>query len=192
MTENIIFASGNTEKFYIAQSACRPYDITLVQQPSGVDEIQAEDPETVIRDKVKRVFEELNQPVIVSDDSWAIPALQGFPGPYMKSINQWLSMQDWLNLMKPYEDRSVILIQLLAYYDGTAVSVFQSELNGTFLREPHGNYGSPFQKVVTMSGDHGLSIAEVYDKGPQHDKREVTGCWNKFLNWYTAEIKQPA
>jgi hypothetical protein len=110
----------------------------------------------------------------------------------MKSVNQWLVALDWLSLMKPHKDRSVRLIQLLAYCDAKGITLFRSEMTGTFLADARGDYGAPFQKVVTMSGDHGFSIAEVYDNGAQHDKREVAGCWNKFLDWYTLEIKQPA
>lgn len=190
MAEKILFASGNAEKFRTAQVACKPYGIELMQRPSGVEEIQAEEPEVILRDKTLRVFEILKQPVIVSDDSWAIPALRGFPGPYMKNVNQWLEIQDWLNLMQPYKDRDIVLIQLLAFHDGKDITVFRSEMNGIFLPEPRGNYGSPFQKVVSMDGDHGFSIAEVYDKGAQHDARKVAGCWNKFLDWHTAENKQ--
>lgn len=187
MAEKLIFASGNLEKFHLAQTACKPYGVELIQMLSGLDEIQSEDPEMVIRDKTHRAYQKFKRPLIVSDDSWSIPALHGFPGPYMKSVNLWFKASDWLHLMEPYEDRRVVLAQLLAFHDEHGIRVFRSELPGTFLPEARGTYGSPAHKVITMQGDHGLSIAEVYDQGVNHDERDVNATWTKFLTWYTAK-----
>lgn len=180
----IIFATGNNEKFKIAHSICSSHGIELVQQPTEVDEIQSEDIDYILRDKAARAFEKLNTPVVVSDDAWSVPALKGFPGPYMKSIDHWFTPQDWLALMRNHEDQSITLIQQLAYHDGTECVVFRAEHPGRFLREARGVHGKTLQQVVSMDGDDGLSIAEVLASDRDHSQRDVSKGWRQFIDWH--------
>lgn len=185
---SVIFASGNAEKFNIAQAVCEPLGVTLLQKRFEIDEIQGEDSEVIIRDKAKKAFELANEPVIVSDDSWNIPGLNGFPGPYMKSIDHWFTPEDFLNLTRPLTDRRIILIQMLAYHDAERQYVFRNEHVGILLTEARGSYGKPLQKVVTMPGDKGLSIAEAYDRGTVRAERDVAAGWRDLVAWYKREV----
>jgi len=180
----LYFATGNKEKFAIAQAACRSYGVELIQQPLNIPEIQGEDPKTIVADKAARAFDVLGKPVIVSDDSWSVPALHGFPGAYMKSIDHWFSPQDFINLMQPYTDRRIILIGMLAYQDSQTHQTFRRDYTGQVLREPRGTYGRPIQKVIAMPGDNGLSVAEAYDHGANPSDREVADTWVLFMDWY--------
>lgn len=184
---SLIFATGNNEKFSIAQAACRPHGIELIQQSAGTEEIQSEDLEYIIRHKAETIFAKLGRPVIVSDDSWQVPALNGFPGPYMKSIDHWFTPQDWLDLMARHDDRRIILVQQLAYCDNNGCTVFRNEYTGHILPDARGNYGRTLQKVVTMPSDNGLSISEVYDRGVKHEGRDVIEGWRDFIDWYNEQ-----
>lgn len=184
---SLIFATGNDEKFGIAVAACRPAGITISQRKLDIDEIQGEDSELIIRDKTRKAFAIVQAPVVVSDDSWSIPGLRGFPGPYMKSINHWFTMQDFLNLTRPLADRRIILVQLLAYGDGSGQHVIRREHTATLLPEARGHYGSALQKIVAMPGDTGLSIAEAYDRGAVHAERDAALCWQDMTRWLAKE-----
>lgn len=185
--KEIVFVTSNTEKFQIAKTVCHKQGISLTQKSPHIDEIQSEDIEAVIQDKARRAFEIFRQPLVVNDISWAIPALKGFPGPYMKSINHWFGPEDWLHIMEPYKDRRIILIELLAYRNERACKIFRKEFTGKLLRDARGNYGNALHKVITMSGDNNLSVAEVYDKDVKYDEREVAESWIDFLSWYNKE-----
>lgn len=110
--DTLYFATSNQEKMLIAQTVCSKFNINVERASIDIDEIQGEDPVIIIQDKVRRAYEGLTKPVVVSDDSWDIPALNGFPGPYMKSINKWFNFDDFLRLMEGISDRSIILHQL--------------------------------------------------------------------------------
>jgi len=178
------FATGNAEKFEIAQAVCKTLGVTLEQARLDIDEIQGEDSTVIIRDKVRKAFAALKHPVIVSDDSWDIPGLHGFPGPYMKSIDHWFTPQDLLNLTRPLQDRRVILTQLLAFQDEQEQKIFRKEHEGTLLAEARGTYGNPFHKILAMPGDGGLSVAEAYDRGTIRAERDVAAGWQAFAAWY--------
>jgi inosine/xanthosine triphosphate pyrophosphatase family protein len=188
----ITFSTGNTQKFDIARAACAELGLDLVQNTYDIDEIQGEDPEVIIRDKAQKAFELVGGPVIVSDDSWNIPGLNGFPGAYMKSMDHWFRPEDFLNLTRPLTDRRIILIQMLAYQDAERYQVFRMEHVGELLPEIRGTHGKPLQKVVSMPGDNGLSIAEAYEQGTVHAERDTAAGWRELVAWYQQTILQTA
>lgn len=186
---SIIFATGNAEKFEIAHAVCMPLGIELIRTALDIDEIQGEDSEIIIRDKADKAFTLTGSPIIVSDDSWNIPGLRGFPGPYMKSMDHWFTPDDFLNLTRSLQDRRIILVQMLAYRDKHRLQIVRNEYVGTLLTEARGSYGKPLQKVVTMPGDSGLSIAEAYDRGTLvRADRDVAAGWRQLIAWHKQEV----
>src|SRR5262249_23869246 len=136
---SLVFVTGSAEKFKLAREICEPLGLALVQRSLNTDEIQNEDSEVIIRDKVRKAVALVGEPVGVSDDSWDLPGLRGFPGPYIKSIDHWFTPEDFLNLTRPLKDRRAILVQLLAYSHGTKEHVVRKEHTGTLLTESRGN-----------------------------------------------------
>jgi XTP/dITP diphosphohydrolase len=183
----LTFVTGNDEKFRIAQKVFAVRGINLTQQPIDIDEIQSEDAEKIVLDKVAKAYQALQRPVVVNDDSWAFPGLGGFPGPYMKSIVQWFTADDFLRLTSQLSDRRVILTQWIAYQDAYEQKTFEQVYTGTILKEIRGNYGLSFHKLISMPGDDGLSVAEAYDKGVEELDREVAKGWADFVGWYGAQ-----
>lgn len=184
--KDIIFSTSNSDKFEIGQMTCAPAGIHLIQKSVEIDEIQSEESENIVRDKADKAFSLLGQPLVVSDDSWHIVGLGGFPGPYMKSMNHWFQPEDFLRLTASLEDRRIVLVQLLAYKDAKQTKVFRQEYTCELLKEARGIQGAASEKVITMPGDKGLSISQVYDAGTNHNTRDAAGCWRSFITWYEA------
>lgn len=86
--KTIWLATGNKRKMGEARLACERFDITVKQIKLDIEEIQATDPIVISEYKAERAFEQIKQPVTVTDTFWNIPALNGFPGPYMKYISE--------------------------------------------------------------------------------------------------------
>jgi hypothetical protein len=103
----------------------------------------------------------------------------------MKSINTWFSPEDYLRLTLPLKDRSIYLVQWIGYTDGTIVRTFEFKTKGTLLKEIKGNYGSANHKLVSMDGDSGKSIAEIYDQGLNREDRAVSRNWHEFAKWFS-------
>lgn len=189
----VYFATSNQEKMLIAQTVCSKFDIKVERANIEIDEIQGEDPVIIVRDKARRAYEGLSKPVVVSDDSWDIPALNGFPGPYMKSINKWFKPEDFLRLMSGVQNRSIILHQLLVYYDGSTMKVFSNDINGKVIDRPRGkNDQSPNMTVIVLDQDNGKTIAEVFEQGKDGviDRYKTRpDVWHGFAEWYKSETK---
>ena len=184
----IYFATTNQMKIQIAQTICVDENITVKPVSIEIDKIQSENPELIIKDKVKRAYKLLGEPVIVSDDSWNIRALNGFPGAYMKSVNHWFTPEDFLRLMDGIDDRKVTIHQYLAYTNGKITKIFKNDLAGNVIHEAKGKDNkSPIATVIALDADNGKTIAQVFEQGNdaviERYKRRPD-VWHKFLNWY--------
>lgn len=181
------------EKFNHGKYAFNKHGIELVQIKLDIDEIQGEDPEVIIRDKARRAFEITQQPVIVSDDSWSIPGLNGFPGPYMKSINHWFTPDDFIRLTRDLNDRRIYLHQYVAYQDQRETVVFSHDFSGTLASSQRGEYGPPLMKVAQMEYDKGKTISEVYDEGngnsPERLDKDEGDVWQTLAKWYAEKVQ---
>lgn len=185
----VIFLTGNETKFTNAETACEKHGVHLKQASLKIDEVQNIDPEYVITDKVKKAFEALKQPIVVSDDSWEIQGLNGFPGPYMKDMNQWFTPQNFADLTRSLKDRRIFLHSRLAYTDGKEIKLFLRTFEGYLLPEPKGVAGPPSQKIISLNEDNGLSISEVYDQDLLNKDRDVHKTWDHFCKWYLSNTR---
>lgn len=181
--QSMTFATTNTIKFADAQAFCHDNGIKLQQAVIEIDEIQGEDPRVIVADKVKRAYEVLHKPVIVSDDSWKVRALKGFPGPYMKSMNSWLGVDDFLRLMEGINDRTIELHIHLAYYDGADLHLTEYIVIGELLSAPQGPQDIPWACLAAMQGDNGLSIAEAHEQHDNRAHRESAKAWQEIVDW---------
>lgn len=180
----LLCVTGNKDKFGHGQAAFRRYGLDLEQLMLDIDEIQGEDPEKIIEKKAEDAYAQVGKPLVVTDDSWSIPGLSGFPGPYMKSINHWLTPDDLIRLTKHLDDRRIYINQFVAYKDGHELVVFRHDIECELLREPKGIYGPSIMKIVSHVGDNGKSIAEMYDAG-QAPHRSDENAWYQLAKWYS-------
>lgn len=181
---SLTFVTGNPDKYITAVRVCAEHDLALEQASPDIDEVQSEDSEYIARHKAGSAFETLGKPVVVSDDSWSITGLHGFPGPYMKSMNHWLGTEDFLRLTAHLTDRSVILTQQLVYYDGSVQKLFSNQTRGAVLDEPRGPTEIPWASLVALDGDQGMTIAEVRSNNLAHSDRDVAKNWHDLIIWY--------
>lgn len=182
-----LFATSNGHKFELGKYFLKDYGIALQQHSIDIDETQSENAKQIICDKAHKVYNIVGKPVIVSDDSWDIPAFGGFPGPYMKSLNHWFTAQDFLDFMHCKTNRRIILHQYLCYADGIKTKVFSSQIYGTIGYEVLGNYGDPMMKVVMLDIDNGLTLSQTYDLGAQHKParfaHDTSNSWHLLAAW---------
>jgi non-canonical purine NTP pyrophosphatase (RdgB/HAM1 family) len=182
--KNIIFATGNNSKLLNARAVCSKYDIRVIQKTLEVDEIQSEDPEKVALDKANKSFSLANKPIVITDDSWSVLGLNGFPGVYMHSLNTWFKPEDFLRLTLPLTDRRIILTQILVYTDSRQQKIFTMHTEGELIKEIRGSSEHASHTITAMPGDNGLTIAEAYNQGVDRSQRQSAQIWHEFARWY--------
>lgn len=179
----ILFATGNDVKFRSGAAVCRQFGIRLKQLVLDIPEIQAADGEAVARDKALRAYEMTQKPVIISDDSWIVPGLNGFPGPFMKFVAQWLTPEDWLRLTTHLTDRRVILQQIVVYQDQNGQQLFATDIEGILLTEIRSlDSSSSSNSVVSLDGGK-TSIAEMAETKATLADIDAHTSWHDLCDW---------
>lgn len=92
--KKILFATNNQRKIREAMVACEKFDVEVEQVKLEIDEFQSNDPQKISKEKAEAAFLLVKKPVVVTDTFWNIPALNGFPGAYMKDVAEWLKPED--------------------------------------------------------------------------------------------------
>ncbi len=152
------FITGNQYKFEIGQKAMAGNEVELVMKSIDLPEIQSDSSEEVAKFSARWAAKELNGPVIVTDAGYYIPTLNGFPGPFIKYINQWLTPADLLHLMEGKTDRSVEVRACLAYCEpGQEPTTFTMTVRGQLATTASTAPG----EITTISR---LFIPEGHDK----------------------------
>ena len=180
------FITTNQEKIVTARRHLTPLGISFQETSLDLTEIQTTSVVDIVKAKAREAYEKIREPLVVSDHSWNIPALNGFPGPYMKYINEWLSTEDFLALTKRHDDHRIIKTEAVCFTDGTSTQVFTSDLEGVILETPRGN-GLPTMRVVSMRND-GKTVAECIEE--EIDITDEYRIWEEFAEWYKQNKKE--
>lgn len=182
--KQLIISTGNADKFLTARHVAEKLGIEVIQNNLDIIEIQHEDPEVIALDKAQKAYDIVKAPVVISDDSWSFEGLNGFPGGYMHSMNEWFTSQDFLNLTFPLKNRKVIFTQYIVYQDAHLQKVFTRTSTGTLLKEIRGTSSNPSLNITAMDSDGGLSIAEAVEKRINHDSHESAIVWSECMTWF--------
>ena len=186
----LIFATGNKKKIAEASDILNEFRIRFEAKNAEVDEIQHRDPLEITKRKALDMYNKLTPEfgdklkIVVHDTSWDIPALNGFPGGYMKDVLTWFSVDDFLNLMDGKKDRSAIAKDNIVYYDGEIMKVFSHNIPCVILTKPRGKCLSSWEKVCSSDGGN-HSLAENWENNftPTDDlKKQWQQHWIDFAN----------
>lgn len=154
----INYVTTNAYKFEIAKKVFEDEklrSIELLQSDLETPEIQADTAEEVASASAVWAANKLNCAVVVGDASLIIPALNNFPGPYMKYVNSTLAPDDLLLLMSNKENRSAAFIDCLAYYDPASMDyprTFISKTTGKISESSSIRSGSMIDRLFIPDG----------------------------------------
>lgn len=184
---SILFATGNSRKINEARATLAPYGMDVEPVKVTIDEIQHYDPAEITKAKARAAYAVTGCPVVVSDTSWSIPALGGFPGGYMKDVSSWWQAENWLDIMAKQEDKRILCLEHVAYFDGQNVRHFEEVYEGRFIDEARGRYHDEesFERVVILYGNK--TMAEQLADGEIASAGETLGHWQQFAEWFSAE-----
>lgn len=168
------------------------YGIEVEQRAAEIDEIQHHDPLKITEAKARVAYELIRRPLVVNDATWRIPALNGFPGGYMRYVGEWFAPEDFLNLMASKSDRTVFRDDVTAYFDGERYVAFTAQHRGEFVREAAVGFGPSINSVVAMDGDDGQTLSQVFTdrQGGRAVRVGNYADWQKFGKWYTENYKE--
>lgn len=113
--KSLVFVTGNPYKLEVAKKSLSLIDIEVIQEKLDTPEIQSTEVEEIAAYSAKWAAEKLGKPVVTSDAGYYVHALKGFPGPFIKYVNGWLSTNEVLRMMEGKIDRSAEVRICVAY-----------------------------------------------------------------------------
>lgn len=188
--QEIVFVTSNTGKVKALARRLDPQKYKVSQKDIDIPEIQANSAREIALYKAQYAFKKLSTPIVVQDSSFHIEELNGFPGPYIKYVNETLEPYGLLKLMKGVKNRRCYFELALVFIDsqGKAHTFVNAGAPGTLATEVYegdsANSWSSLWKIY-VSPKYGkplaaLSPEELKEKETsKDDKSEFT----QFINW---------
>lgn len=122
--KKIIFATTNPGKVAALANRLPKDKYEIVPMKLELPEPQANSSHEISEVKARAAFEQIRQPLVVQDSSFHIAALNGFPGPYIKYVQETIGPEGILKLMDGVEDRSCYFELALTYIDENGTKTF--------------------------------------------------------------------
>ncbi len=133
--KEIIFATSNSGKVATLRRALASagVDVTVRQEALPIVEPQADTAIEVAKVKARLAHDMTGRAVLVDDSSFHIEALNGFPGPYAKYMNETIGAEGYLKVMQGIADRTAYFLNALVFVDddGAQHSFEGSKYTGT-------------------------------------------------------------
>lgn len=126
--------------------------IELKHVAAEVPEVQSLSLAEVVEHKAKAAYEIVEGPVLVEDTSLTFHALGKLPGPLIKWFLQELNTDGLCQLLDGYSDRSTTARVLFGYYDGSNLSTFTGQAEGTIALQPRGEQGFGWDSIFIPQG----------------------------------------
>lgn len=184
MIKKINYVTGNKVKFAYAKEKLKKYGIELVQIKLDIPEIQSNEKFEIAIDKAKKAYGLLKEPLFVTDAFWEIESLNGFPGAYMKYINDWLSADDFINLMKAHKNRYARVTDSIVYIDKKGIKKYFEVFTGEIANEKY----SGKKKLKDSTGWDYVFIRDGKYLGEYHgsarelkSEKDIWSEFSKFL-----------
>lgn len=180
----INFVTANKMKFEIARAYFEQLsgDYELIQCEIDTPEIQDESVEEIARQSAIWAAKETGEPCIKMDVGFFISALNGFPGPFVKYANGWLTQDDFLKLMENKDDRRAYFEDATAigYPDGTS-EVFSLKNRGSIAlsKDPENNRWPANLLFIPLGYEHALGSMSDVDQ----NKYWGDGNWPKLIEF---------
>lgn len=148
----IYFVTNNANKWESAQHALNGLPIDLQQAKLETPEIQSTDGKEIAEFSAKWACEKLQAPVIKTDATWSFEGLNGFPGPFAKYTQEWLTLNDYMKLLEG-KNRAMSITEYLCFQEPNKPPVtFSSTTKGIAAATPSPNGRLPFDHLFIPEG----------------------------------------
>lgn len=176
----IYLVTGNANKRREFQTLL-PDDFDFKSIELDLPELQSFDTRSLITDKVQRAYEEAGKPVMVEDVSVGLDHLNGFPGPFIKFVEQQLGKGGIYALAGG--EKPATVTSTIGYYDGHRLIVAEGIVHGTVVA-PRGENGWGFDFCFVLDG-HDKTFAEM-----GADRKSKVSHRAKSVHAFLEELKQ--
>lgn len=148
----IRFMSGNSHKITEVQRILAPVGVEVVPVSKKIEELQTEDVDRLVRDKLIKAFEAIGRPLFVEHTGLYLNGLNGLPAGLTQIFWDKLEADRFAKLVAGLGDTTVTAKTVLGYCDGREIRLFEGAIEGTVPREPAGPTDFQWDCVFVPNG----------------------------------------
>ena len=177
----IVFVTGNKGKFAEVRDILLAFEVEVIQDKNGYPELQEEELEPIAAYGAQFVADKLNMPVMVDDSGIFIKALNGFPGPYSRFVEDRLGNPRVLKLMEGEKDRTAYFKTVIGYCEPEKEPlVFPGVVEGKIAFAERGTGGFGYDPIFEYNGMTFGELGDAEKNKVSHRRRAI----DKFLEWF--------
>jgi XTP/dITP diphosphohydrolase len=178
----IRFISGNTHKITEVRRILAPAGVDIVPVSKKIEELQTEDVESLVRDKLTKAFEAIGRPLFVEHTGLYLSGLNGLPAGLTQIFWDKLQADRFADLVAGLGDEKVTAKTILGYCDGREIHIFEGAIDGTVPRKPAGPTDFQWDCVFVPDG----STETFAEMGAAKDDISMR---RKALDLFAAHLK---
>jgi len=179
----IRFVSKNNFKVQEVQTILQDTGVEVVAARYSIDEIQTENVESLVRDKLLKAFKIIGRPVFVEHTGLYIDSLNGFPGGLTQIFWDKLQADKFSTLLGSGENTNLVAKTMIGYCDSMKIHFFEGAIKGTISAAPRGNRDFQWDCVFIPEG-FTETFAEMGDRKNDISMRRLA--FDKFKHFLTA------
>lgn len=157
---DIRFLTKNSHKAAEFSALFEGTRFNIIPDPTPISEIQTEDMEELVTDKVIKAFDKIRHPVFVDHTGLYFDLLNGFPGGLTEIFWNRVKNLGIAKLIGQSDTPGVKAVTLIGYCDGKSVKIFRGELHGRVPESPRGPEGFQWDPVF-QPNDFRETFAEM-------------------------------
>ncbi len=156
----IRFLSANQHKIDEVQRILSPSGVEVVPVSRKIEELQTEDVDRLVRDKLTKAFQMIGRPLFVEHTGLYLTGLNGLPAGLTQIFWDRLRAERFAALVSGLGDRSVTAKTVVGYCDGREIHIFNGAIEGTVPEIPSGPTDFQWDCVFVPEG-HSKTFAEL-------------------------------
>jgi len=174
--------SGNEHKIAEVQRILAPVGVDVVPVSRKLEELQTEDVERLVRDKLTKAFEVIGRPLFVEHTGLYLNGLNGLPAGLTQIFWDRLQADRFADLVAGLGDAKATAKTVLGYCDGRKIHLFEGAIEGTVPRIPAGPTDFQWDCVFVPDG----STQTFAEMGEAKDDISMR---RKALDLFAAHLK---
>jgi len=196
MARSIIFATTNIGKASALTRAMATYGVDVEQVGVDLVEPQADSVVEVAQNKAIQAVKLLGKPVVVEDSGFAIDALNGFPGAYIKYALATIGAEGLLRLAAPFPSAACHFVSAMCYAapDGSQQTFVDNSATGRLASvvdpTPAPNAWSELWRIFMPKGyDKTLNALTADEQKALMRDWQAGSVYGQFAHWLVNETK---
>lgn len=150
----IRMVSSNPEKIKETEEILKGSKINLIPVNFKIEELQTDDVNRLIRDKILIAFKKIGKPVFVEHTGLYIDYLNGFPGGLTQIFWDTLKEDKFAKIVGGFPDTKLTAKTRIAFCDGKQLYFFEGEVRGTVPKTPRGPRAFQWDCVFIPDGEN--------------------------------------